>query len=448
MGFIKILSDIKRAEKLLPEEKEELQKARLEALISYARQNSPYYKELYKDLPQDFRLSDLPVTNKQEMLKHFDDWVTDRTVTLQKVNHFMENKDNIGRKLDGRYMVNTTSGSTGNPCVVLYDKQMQQVVDAMGAMRTFARKQDMKAYIKAGGKSMGLYADDGFYVGCGSIRKKLLMMPWKKSQLGIEDVRKPVEEIVDRLNEFQPALLGGYPTALELLVPEQLSGRLHISPAIINTGGEYLSESTRKAISDAFGCYVQTNYACTEGGTIANECTSHYFHVNDDWVIVEAVDEHNRPVPYGEQSAKLLLTNLANYIQPIIRFEITDRVIMHKGRCECGKCGIWLELEGRTDDILTFANGKRIAPLGLYAILKEIHEIQRFQLVQVEQNVLSLRLIAENREEAFRKAKEALEEYLQKMDIVAEIQMAKEEPAVDLRSGKFKHVIALKHMRD
>ena len=164
MGFIKILSDIKRAEKLLPEEKEELQKSRLEALISYARQNSPYYKELYKDLPQDFRLSNLPVTNKQEMLKHFDDWVTDRTVTLQKVNHFMENKDNIGRKLDGRYMVNTTSGSTGNPCVVLYDKQMQQVVDAMGAMRTFARKQDMKAYIKAGGKSMGLYADDGFYV--------------------------------------------------------------------------------------------------------------------------------------------------------------------------------------------------------------------------------------------------------------------------------------------
>ena len=444
MGFMKILYSIKKAEKLSSSDKADLQRERLEKLISYARENSPYYEKLYHNLPQNYELSDLPVTNKLEMLKYFDEWVTDRNVTLQKVNHFMENKDNIGRMFEGRYMVNTTSGSTGHPCVVLYDKQMQQVVDGIGAMRTFARKEDMKAYMKAGGKSMGLYADDGFYVGCGSIRKKLLMMPWKKRQLGIEDVRKPIDEIVDRLNEFQPALLGGYPTALELLVQEQLEGRLHISPAIINTGGEYLSESSRKAISAAFGCYVQTNYACTEGGTIANECAAHHFHVNDDWIIIEPVDENNQPVPFGQQSAKILLTNLANYIQPIIRFEITDRIVMHEDGCPCGKHGLWLELEGRTDDIISFANGKRIAPLGLYAILKEIHEIQRFQIVQQEQNVLSIRLVAANKENAFEKAKKALENYFDRLGIEVSILLSDEEPAVDRRSGKFKHIIAKK----
>lgn len=444
MGFLRILYEIKRADKMSPEKRMHLQRRRLEALVSYARQNSPYFKLLYQDIPKDFKLTDLQPTNKLDMLKNFDEWVTDKSVFLQRVNDYMKNKDNIGRKMDGKYMINTTSGSTGYPSVVIYDKQMQQVMDCIGAMRTFARKEDMKAYIKAGGKSMGLYATDGFYVGCGSIRRKLLMMPWKKQQLGVEDVRKPIQDIVDSLNEFQPALLGGYPTALELLATEQLSGNLHISPKIINTGGEYLSENTRKVLSDTFGCYVQTNYACTEGGTIANECTAHHFHVNDDWVIVEPVDENNQPVPYGKQSAKILITNLANYIQPIIRFEITDRVIMHEGACPCGKNGTWLELEGRTDDILTFSNGKRIAPLGLYAILKEIHEIQRFQLVQVERDVLALRLIAENREAAFAKAKEALEYYLKQENIEAEICLSKGIPVVDRHSGKFKHVIAMK----
>ncbi|MGM9538807.1 MAG: hypothetical protein ACI3VN_10800 [Candidatus Onthomonas sp.] len=302
----------------------------------------------------------------------------------------------------------------------------------------------MKAYVKAGGASMGVYADGGFYVSCGSIRRKLLMMPWKKRQIGMVDVRRPTQEIVDRLNAFQPALLGGYPTALELLIPEQRSGNLHIHPAIINTGGEYLSPSTRRALSDTFGCYVQTNYACTEGGMIANECIAQHFHINEDWVIVEAVDENNRPVPYGQQSAKILVTNLANYVQPIIRFEVTDRVRLHNEPCPCGKPGLWLELEGRTDDILTFSCGKRIAPLGLYAILKEIHGIQRFQVVQTEPDLLSLRLTAENPQEAFAQARTAIMDYLSGEQIAAEVILSPDQPSADPNSGKFKHIIALK----
>ncbi len=447
IGLIQALRTVHKAEKMTVEERTMLQQKRLNELVMYARNNSPYFEKLYHNISEQFTLSDLPVTKKVEMLDAFDDWVTDRTISFVKVNHFMENLDNIGRKLDGKYLVNTTSGSTGNPCVVLYDNRMSNVMDAIGGMRTFARKEDMKAYIKAGGRSFGLYADEGFYLGCGSIRRKLLMMPWKKKQLGIIDVRKPTQEIVDALNLFQPALLGGYPTALELLIPEQKSGNLHISPVIINTGGEYLSEEVRQELGNAFGCYVQTNYGCTEGGTMANECRAHHFHVNDDWIIIEPVDENNRPVPYGQQSEKILVTNLANYIQPIIRFEVTDRVVMHQEGCRCGKSGVWLEIEGRSDDILTFANGKKIAPLGIYALLKEIHCIKRFQVLQTDKNVLTLRIVAQDKEGVFLNAKQVLMDYLVQNGVMAEILLSQEEPKANQKNGKFKHIIALKTMR-
>ena len=97
-----------------------------------------------------------------------------------------------------------------------------------------------------------------------------------------------MEEIVTGLNDFQPAMLGGYPTALELLFDEQRSGRLKIEPVIIMTGGEYLSDELRQQLAETFNCYVQTNYSCTEGGTVACECREGHIHINEDWVIVEA----------------------------------------------------------------------------------------------------------------------------------------------------------------
>lgn len=153
-------------------------------------------------------------------MDHWDDWVTDRTVTLQQMNDFMHDKDNIGRKWQGKYMVATTSGSTGNPLVMLCDKTVNNVMAAVSASRSYARKKDMSAFIRKGGKSMGVYADSGFYLGNSTIRSKLLMMPWKKRQFGLSSALWPTEKIVEQLNRFQPAMLGGYPSNLEFEAPE------------------------------------------------------------------------------------------------------------------------------------------------------------------------------------------------------------------------------------
>lgn len=429
-------------------EKARIRKERLHKIVIYAKYNSPYYKELYNNIGDNFELSDLPTTNKKELMSSFDEWITDRSIRISDINEFMKDVDNIGRKFKGDYLVLTTSGSTGNPLVMLCDRNTNNVMGGISTTRAFARKQDLKAFLKTGKKTIGVFATGGFYLGNSSIRSRLLMMPWKKKQMAVTSALLPISQIVDELNAFQPTMLGGYPTILELLIEEQNSGRLRINPVIIMTGGEYLSNQVREKLSEVFHCYVQTNYSCTEGGTIACECTERHFHINDDWVIVEPVDKDNQPVPDGVQSDKILLTNLYNYTQPFIRYEVTDRVVMHHEPCACGNPSPWVTLEGRVDDIVTFLeDGKeiKIAPLAIYAVLKEIHEIQRFQVVAHKGNKLELRMNTDNvhnKEEVFKSACIPLKMFLASHGIHhVEISLSKEEPKQHPQSGKFKHVI-------
>lgn len=441
-GLLKALALTRRADKMTDTERRALQRRRLRELVSYARANSPYFARLYQGIDDGADLSAFPAVNKSELMSHLDEWLTDRNITTEKINRFMSDISNVGRKIDGKYLVYTTSGSTGNPCIMLYDDTAINVSSAIGVLRSFADKQYMRAFMKSGGKTIALFADNGFYLGCGSVRYNLRRMPWKKNKMKTCDIRKQTSEIVNTLNDFKPSMIGCYPTAMELLACEQESGRLHIHPAVIMTGGEKLTDDVREHLSEVFDCYVQTNYSCTEGGTMACECTQKHFHINDDWVILEAVDENNMPVPFGTQSAKVLLTNLANRICPIIRFEITDRIVLHNEPCACGNPRPWLTLEGRTDDILTFDNGVKIAPLALYAILKEVHGIERFQLIQHGENRLELRLKAESKENKFAEAKQALEAYLKQSEVSAEIYLTDDLPEANPISGKYKHIIA------
>lgn len=158
--------------KLSITERAELQRERLNRMVRFAKANSPYYAALYQNIGDDFSLSDLPTVNKTDLMTHWNDWVTDRNVSLSEIEHFMVDLDHIGRKWNGKYLIYTTSGSTGNPLVSLCDTTTNNVTGAISALRSYARSEDMKAFIKRGGKSVGIYADSGFYLGNSSIRKQ------------------------------------------------------------------------------------------------------------------------------------------------------------------------------------------------------------------------------------------------------------------------------------
>ena len=447
-GIFKAMKLCVDYKKMPADKRAQVRGQRFKDIVEYARENSPYYKELYKDLPADFTLADLPAVNKAQLMENWDDWVCDRNLKMADVKEFMKDKNNIGAKFKNEYMVFTTSGSTGNPLVAVLDKTANNIMGGIIAVRSYARKQDLKAFMKAGGKTIGVFADGGFYLGNSSIRSRLKTMPWKKKQMAVSSALYPLEQIVDQLNKFQPAMLGGYPSNLELLIEEAKAGRLNIKPVIIMTGGEYLTDDLRKRLAETFNCYVQTSYSCTEGGTVACECEHQHFHINDDWLIVEAVDKDGNPVPDGVLSDKIYLTNMYNYAQPFIRYEVTDRVIMHHEPCPCGNPSPWLELEGRTDDVTSFVqDGKeiRIAPLAVYAVLKEVEDIRRFQVLVYDGNNVRLRIEEKSGADkltVFENAKKALKEYLKVQGVNdVNIILSQEMPQQHSDSGKFKHVV-------
>lgn len=440
MSLLSAMTRTRRGNDAERQQLERLQRQRLEKLVRFAAENSPYYARRFAEAGVDvagtFALTDLPRSTKPQVMAAFDDVLTDRTITMERINRFTQDLDNVGRLLDGKCLVFKTSGSTGNPAVVLYDRRCIDVQSAIAAFRTFARREDYRAFMSHGKRTAGVFANYGFYLACGMSRHLQLRMPRKQTKITV-DVNAPEEQIVRELNAFQPAMLSGYPSNLALLAD---CPGLDIHPDVVITGGELLTDAVRAKLTDRFGCYVQTHYSCTEAGEVACECSAGHLHVNEDWIIVEPVDRDGRPVPCGELSDAVLITNLANYIQPFIRYELTDRVIMHDEPCSCGRHTRWLEIEGRTDDTLEFPGGVRVAPMSLYKVLEEVPELRRFQLVQTAPDAVTLRMVAEDPDAAFAKASAALQEFFAGKGLSVAISRSSEAPQAHPVSGKFKHV--------
>lgn len=92
-----IARDARRALREGPAAIAERQRARLAEIVAYARVHSPYYREMYGGLPPHVDdPSLLPVTNKKLLMARFDDWVTDREVTLDRVQAFVADPDLVG----------------------------------------------------------------------------------------------------------------------------------------------------------------------------------------------------------------------------------------------------------------------------------------------------------------------------------------------------------------
>ena len=145
------------------------------------------------------------------------------------------------------------------------------------------------------------------------------------------------------------------------------------------------TREARQRTERAFGVPVREVYAATETAGIASQCEQGSFHLYEDLVIAEVVDAENRPVPAGEFGEKLLVTVLFSRTQPLIRYELADRVQLRDGACPCGRPFALLSaIEGRTDDALVFAAVQggtvRIHPFVLHDAMESI-SVRAWQIV-------------------------------------------------------------------
>jgi phenylacetate-coenzyme A ligase PaaK-like adenylate-forming protein len=197
------------------------------------------------------------------------------------------------------------------------------------------------------------------------------------------------DDLVDRLAEFRPTHLTAYASVLHELARQTEAGRLALKPEleqVVNIS-ERLMPQARRHYAEVFGTPILNSYAMGECLFLTSGCpTSPGMHVNADWAILEVVDENNQPVPDGRKGAKVLITNLANYVQPIIRYEIGDIVTMATEPCGCGSnLPLVAGVEGRDSDVFWIPGDegtRAISPAVFDTAIARVVDVREFQIVQ------------------------------------------------------------------
>ncbi len=183
---------------------------------------------------------------------------------------------------------------------------------------------------------------------------------------------------------------------------------------------------------------------------MAFDCKQGWLHVNSDWVILEPVDADYRPTPPGEPSHTVLLTNLANRVQPIIRYDLGDTIVMRPEPCPCGSPLPAIRVQGRRDDVLRLqaADGRmvRVLPLAIGSVLDQTPGVHRSQLVQTGPASVLLRLDLEpgmQGGQVWDRACSSLTGFLADHGLAGiGITRAAEGPQTSVTSGKFRQIIA------
>jgi phenylacetate-CoA ligase len=363
------------------------QRDRLRHVLAAAIQRSAFHSRRLQGVdPARFELTDLPslpVMTKTQMMDHFDDLISDRVLTREAAERVLAATHGEPRPLPGGYLCMATGGSSGQRGIFAYDPaSVAEFVSLIFRTRLAALG------LASTDRPVQLPRVTFAMVGAASAVHGTVFVPSMLAGTPVRFVSAPVSlpvaEIVGRLNELQADGVFGYPSMLARLAAEQQAGRLRIEPRLINCTAETLQPEFRTAIKEAFGAPVFNTFASTEGlfGSSGPDDTA--ITLATDSCIVELVDADNRPVPPGTASAKVLITNLFNDVQPLIRYELNDSFTRQPDDARHGHPRV--TVQGRADDILRYGQAE-IHPLALRSVLLSQPEVLDYQVRQTGRGV-------------------------------------------------------------
>ncbi|MGH9030967.1 MAG: phenylacetate--CoA ligase family protein [Acidimicrobiia bacterium] len=367
-----------------PERIDTHQREQLRELLAHAIERSPFHAARLEGVdPSTFELEDLPslpVMTKTEMMAGFDALVTDRRLSRKAVEDHLASLRERPEFLLDEYTCLASGGASGEKGVFVYDAKA--IVDCMaaGARRALSTLLSFgepppggvpMAFVSAGSpvhatNALGAIASGGFI--------SATMVP----------ATLPVPEMVARLNELQPLLVLGYPSAVTVLAAEQEAGRLAIHPLAITTSSETLTVEVRQRITGAFGVPVANQFGSSEGLFGVSEPGEDPIAFASDLAIVELVDDDGRPVPNGTPSSRVLVTNLFNRTQPLIRYELTDRFV----RCPeaAGHGHLRATVDGRAAEMLRWGD-LTVHPHAIRSVLVRAPAVVDYQVRQTNGGV-------------------------------------------------------------
>lgn len=369
------------------------QRDRLRRLLAVAMQRSAFHASRLRGIDAaGFELDDLPslpVMTKTQLMDHFDEMISDRLLSRQAAERALAATQAEPRPLPGGYLCMATGGSSGQRGIFAYDPA------SVAELVTLTFRTRLAA--------LGLAAAAGpvrvpevilAMVGAGSAIHGTVFLPSMLAGGPLKfaniPATLPIAEIAGRLNKLHAHGLFGYPSMLARLAGEQQAGRLRITPRLVTCTAETLQPEFRTAIKEAFGAPIFNTFGCSEGLAGSSGPDDPAITLATDSCIVELVDADYQPVPPGTASAKVLITNLFNHLQPLIRYELNDSFTRQPDATAHGHLRV--TVQGRADDILRYGQAE-VHPLALRSVLLTQPDVLDYQVRQTARGIAVLVLL-------------------------------------------------------
>lgn len=207
------------------------------------------------------------------------------------------------------------------------------------------------------------------------------------------------EEYYRRIVEFGALYMRTYPSCAYMFCQflNHSGKRLRFNSVV--TTAEQMFPHQRSLIEKTLGCKIFDEYGAYDGGAGAFECEKGNMHLQSERGIVEIVDEDGRLCKDGELG-RIITTDLWNFVNPFIRYDVGDMAVPTNRICECGR-GLPLikSLEGRTLDFIVSDDGHLFSGGSVFHLFNRLiqggRKIKQFQVVQENEKDLKLKIVKE-----------------------------------------------------
>ncbi len=350
---------------------------RLQAIVKDAYASCDYYRRTYDahgiaptdvSSPNDFRR--LPVLTKQDIRRHGDAL--------------------IHRGFDRASLIRSkTGGSTGTSLTIYADRRCRDLRNAA------AIRSDRWAGWDLGVKRAALWGNP---VVADTLPRRIRAALRDRTvcldTMNMSD--QTMREFVALWRRYRPEILFGHAHSLYIWAAWlRRNGIDDLRPRGVISTSMMLLPSERAVIERVLGCRVTDRYGCEEVGLIASECERHRgLHVNADHVYVEFLREDGTPAASGEPAA-LVVTDLVNRGQPLVRYRIEDMAVRTEKGCTCGRGLPLIEsVVGRLADFLVKPDHSLVAGVSLVErTLTAFAGIEQMQIVQEAVDDLVLHVV-------------------------------------------------------
>lgn len=396
-----------------PREIKFFQEQRLAEELAYLSTRSAFYKRMFEEHRIDIAkirtledLTCLPVTTKTDLQLHNSDFIcVDRTEIIDYVTTsgtlgdpvtFVLTAGDLDRLAYNEYLSFTTAGCTRR--------------DIMQLMTTLDRR---------------FMAGLAYYLGARELGAGVVRVGNGIPELQWDTIRRihptfcmVVPSFLIKLIEYAEAHGIDY-NGSSLRKAVCIGEALRNPDFTLNTLGRRIREKWHVPL-------LQSTYASTEMQSSFTECEAcRGGHLQPELIIVEFLDDQNRPVAEGEPG-EVTITTLGVRGMPLLRFKTGDICYHYAEPCACGRHTLRLScVLGRKGQMIKY-KGTTLYPPALYDILDNIPGVKNY-VVEVYTNDLGtddilIRVGSEWQTEAF--AKQIKDLFRSKVRVAPVIQFA------------------------